>query len=389
MNKDEALSATLRALAPHDELLHSFLLRTMLTYDPTIKPVGVISDSGHWVEKPFVNGPQQHLFRNYSDHLLLETIDINKSINGRRENLFDSPTSYANSVGQVFFSTQKTVAYRKGREGIRYCIQCIREGISSFGYGYFRNFWYHSNSCLIHGRPLKEINSKNPKDTIRGVRKLLKGIEIKDSRSLVQLDSNIENTNISQSTNIMDRYYFPIKAAPCLLRVFGMWLLNNVSNFSEVHVKDIASKVISRHFFNQLELGDFKCREDFSIVYLLCSNYDPQLLEGFYAEYVDFFDIETGPRKQGILKEVYSKCRNQVCSECEYPRCPIEDKKNPPLIDNSQFDFKSLIARSYTLVRISQQGRPIARLCDNPWSPLKVEGVSISNNEFELITIEQ
>lgn len=55
MNKDNDLADTLRALAPYDESLHSFLLRTMFTYDPTIKPIGVISDSGYWLEKAFIH----------------------------------------------------------------------------------------------------------------------------------------------------------------------------------------------------------------------------------------------------------------------------------------------------------------------------------------------
>lgn len=45
-NFDFELAKLLRAQAPHDESIHSILIRTLLAYDPNVKPIGVISNSG-------------------------------------------------------------------------------------------------------------------------------------------------------------------------------------------------------------------------------------------------------------------------------------------------------------------------------------------------------
>ncbi|MBF4269471.1 hypothetical protein EAY71_21625, partial [Vibrio anguillarum] len=82
-NFDFELARLLRAQVPYDESIHSTLLRTLLAYDPNIKPIGVIGNSGMWMDAPFVQNGYEHLFYRYPDHVLLETIDMSLSVDGK------------------------------------------------------------------------------------------------------------------------------------------------------------------------------------------------------------------------------------------------------------------------------------------------------------------
>ncbi|MGK6781408.1 hypothetical protein MMF16_00025795 [Enterobacter hormaechei] len=88
-NFDFELAKLLRAQAPHDESIHSILIRTLLAYDPNVKPIGVISNSGFWKNAPFVHKGYEHLFYRYPDHVLLGTmIDGTLSVDGKDNSLF-------------------------------------------------------------------------------------------------------------------------------------------------------------------------------------------------------------------------------------------------------------------------------------------------------------
>ncbi|HCM0782740.1 TPA: hypothetical protein ACGUON_002653 [Vibrio vulnificus] len=101
---DFELAELLRKQVPNDESIHSTLLRTLLAYDPNIKPIGVIGISGLWMDAPFVQKQYQFLFYRYPDHVLLETIDTSLSVNGNHNCLFDNPAYYNYRVESTFFN---------------------------------------------------------------------------------------------------------------------------------------------------------------------------------------------------------------------------------------------------------------------------------------------
>lgn len=101
---DFELAELLRKQVPNDESIHSTLLRTLLAYDPNIKPIGVIGNSGLWMDAPFVQKQYQFLFYRYPDHVLLETIDTSLSVNGNHNCLFDNPAYYTYRVESTFFN---------------------------------------------------------------------------------------------------------------------------------------------------------------------------------------------------------------------------------------------------------------------------------------------
>lgn len=131
---DPALKQQLRELAPFDESIHSFLLRTQLCYDQNVKPIGVITSTGKWAIVPYANKELNHLFHRFADHQLLEAIDVSLSINGQGNTLFASPSFYVDRIEKTFFHNCKTSAGVGFTGNIRYCSDCIKEGIEKLGY---------------------------------------------------------------------------------------------------------------------------------------------------------------------------------------------------------------------------------------------------------------
>ncbi|MGO1298854.1 MAG: hypothetical protein ACTMIA_16390, partial [Vibrio sp.] len=150
---DFELAGALRERAPHDESLHSTLLRALWAYDPNAKPIGIIGNSGGWVNNPFIQKDYEHIFYRYPDHVLLEIIDMELSVNGKGNLLFDNPTNYTSQIKPTFFSGRRARMRATSNLDIRYCQYCIEEGIKKVGYGYFRYFWSASDKCLIHNQP--------------------------------------------------------------------------------------------------------------------------------------------------------------------------------------------------------------------------------------------
>lgn len=386
-NFDFELARLLREQVPHDESIHSTLLRTLLAHDPNIKPIGVISNSGMWIHNPFVQKGYGHLFYRYADHVLLETIDMNLSVDGKDNCLFDNPAYYTYRIESTFFSGRRSRERAMPPRGVRYCVSCIKEGINSVGYGYFRYFWDCSNVCLIHGQPLKELPELGFSKTLKAVKRLFSGKDCKHAITLKVQSEKVSNNYRKPSWDETGRYLFPIKFAPgCLMPVFARWIYDNYALFENITLRDFSEKVTHQYFvldplykryasrkaefFARYTRYNFNYRRDFAAIFLLCAEYESALLNSFMVNEVSLIGLELGPRKQGVLREIFAKRSERDCGTCTEKSCIMKTHQGTFNVDATELSRKKLYENSYTLARISMQGRPIRAAKESIWGAI-------------------
>ncbi|MCR9708944.1 hypothetical protein BC354_15805 [Vibrio cholerae] len=387
-NFDFELAKLLREQVPNDESIHSTLLRTLLAYDPNIKPIGVIGNSGMLVDAPFVQKGYEHLFYRYPDHVLLEMIDMSLSVDGKDNCLFDNPAYYTYRIQSTFFSGRRTRERASSSRRVRYCLDCIKESIDSVGYGYFRHFWYRSNVCLIHGHPLKEVPDWGFSKTLKAVKRLLNA---KDCKQAIVLKENIREAggyHRERSWNEMGKYLFPIKFAPgCLMPVFAKWVYNHYSKFEDTKLRGFAQKVTSQ-YQGYYDLYEFDYRRDFASIFLLCAEFEPELLHSFMINEVSLIGLELGPRKQGVLREIFAKHSVSDCGTCKEKSCIMKTHQGTFSVDATELNLKRLFENSYTLARISMQGRPIRTSKDSIWGAIDVSPDVIDKKFLEKVEFQ-
>jgi len=411
-NFDFELAKLLRAQAPHDESIHSILIRTLLAYDPNVKPIGVISNSGFWKNAPFVHKGYEHLFYRYPDHVLLEMIDGTLSVDGKDNSLFDNPAYYTYRIESTFFNGRRARSRIKSSmssKPVRYCLSCIEESIDSVGYGYFRHFWDCSNICLIHGQPLKELPEFGFSKTLKAVKRLLNARDCEHSTTLKIQPKKVNNSYRKPSWDETGRYLFPIKFAPgCLMPVFAQWVHSSYPQFENITLRDFAQKVTKQYlildrvydryafkrdeFFERYELYNFNYRKEFAGIFLLCAEFEPELLNSFMKNQVSLIGLELGPRKQGVIREVFAKHSMRDCSSCDENNCIMKTHKDIFNVDATQWNLKALFEHSYTLARVSMQGRPIKKSMDYIWGAIDVapeitDRKALKKVEFQLSEI--
>ncbi len=106
--------------------------------------------------------------------------------------------------------------------------------------------------------------------------------------------------------------------------------------------------------------------------YLLCSLEDPDVLSSFYLNNVEFLELYLGPRKEGVLKEIYSKSKKNKCSTCKFKFCTIQNGTTSKPLAREKISREFLFKNSYTLRKIAMQDRPIIIIGSEPWAPIDV-----------------
>lgn len=376
MNSSPEFIQLLRDQCPHDESLHSTLLRMLWAYDPHAKPIGVIGSSGNWIDRPFIQKEYEHIFYNYPDHVLLEIIDVDLSVNGKGNQIFDSPVSYTSEIKPTFFSGRRTRGRAPSNLDIRYCRFCIEEGIKKVGYGYFRHFWSFSDKCLIHGQTLEKLPDLHFNKSLKAIKKLLRGEELKHSLTVTGAHftpTRSRTLTRRQSWAALNKYFFPIKLAPgCLMSEFVYWIGENCSEFQNPDLKKLAWETFFNYFLLHREIHRFIFREDLAIVFMMCSSFEPEKLDKFFADNVTLIWLDLGPRKQGRLKEVFGKNKAISCVTCNKLSCHLHGTKEFSVVDPQKLSLQYLCENSYTLSRIVMQNRPIVSFGDSVWSVLDV-----------------
>lgn len=373
--------------APHDESLHSTLFRVLLSYDPNAKPIGIINKDGLWRCAPFIHRGYEHVFYRYPDHLLLEIIDIDLSLNGKGNSLFDHPANYTYKIEDTFFNgnSRNVVSRSIKSKKVRYCLSCIQESIESLGYGYFRHFWDRSTFCLIHERPLKELPALGFNNTVKEIRRILSG---RDCNKAYYIDSNDEKFSSESrgdaSNDMFVKYFFPIKFMFCLQEKFASWVRENTGNFTNSELSHLASKLKWIYLQECLDLTEFNYRRVFAYIYLLCSVFESRLLKQFYENNVELIRLELGPRKQNVLREIIGKNKSINCNSCNEKNCFLRNNSATTSLKLSELDFKFLLNNSYSLARLVMQGSKIASIGDDVWSPIDIYANTAENAAFEI-----
>lgn len=238
-----------------------------------------------------------------------------------------------------------------------------------------------SNSCLIHDHPLKELPELGFRNTLKNVKNILRGKEVELAVALLQVSHKSEEFKLNYTYNPMEEFFFPIKVASCLKITFAAWISNNFTKFRDPDLRSSAWALIQNYLFHNSEIKELSHREHIAALYLLCASLEPELLTDFYSGYVDFIGLELGLRRQGILREVYSKRRDANCDTCAFKFCVMKKLKTTFSICSSELNFKYLLQNSYMLARIAMQGRPIERLGNDAWSPLNLMPSSLSKDK--------
>lgn len=363
MSNESALANEFRSLVSYDESLQSHLIRRLLSYDPTAKPVGIISESGRWANAPFIQKDYEHLFHNYPDHLLLEMIDIERSIDGGGNLLFDDPSSYTSSIFSTFFSGRSNKRNVRSSTEIRYCQACIKESIEKVGYGYFRYFWNYSDKCLIHNQPIHYLPELGFNKAIEAVKEILlgrgheRGIPVTNGRNKLH---ESQRRGDGCGWNQDGKYYFPIKlAVGCLMDKFAEWVSVNSSSFENPDFKRFSQNASSAYLYDYNLIYEGLYRRDFARVYLLCASLEPAKIEEFFRENVTLVCLQLGPRKQGRLKEIFGKNKESNCNRCRDKSCSLRNEKELQVIDLTDINATYLVNNSYSLSRIVAQKRDI------------------------------
>ena len=381
-NVDLELAELLRKQVPHDESIHSTLLRTLLAYDPNIKPTGVIDNSGCWTGNPYVQKQYQFLFYRNPDHVLLETIDTGVSVDGEYNCLFDNPAYYTYRIDSTFFGGRRA---RAPSSKIRYCLPCIEESIDSVGYGYFRHFWNRSDLCLIHGQTLKVLPELGFAKTLKAVKLLFNAKDSGQAISLAKMPKVAAKYPSKRTWDKTGRYVFPIKFAPgCLMSAFAHWVNSNFSKFKNITLQDFARRVTGQ-YLKRYHLYTFDYRREFAGIFMLCAEYEPELLHSFMVNEVSLIGLELGPRKQGVLREIFAKHSTINCSTCKEKSCIMKAHQGTFSVDINGLTLKNLFESSYTLTRICMQDRPIKISNNSIWGAIDVSPEITNSKASEAI----
>ncbi|MCC4265175.1 hypothetical protein LL240_12040 [Oceanimonas baumannii] len=270
-------------------------------------------------------------------------------------------------------------------------MSCIEESIDSVGYGYFRHFWDRSNLCLIHGQPLKELPELGFAKTLKAVKRLFNAKDCKQAIEVIGLTKKPKVTakySPKPAWNETGRYLFPIKFAPgCLMPAFAKWVHNNYSNFENTTLRDFAQKVTGQ-YRGYYYLYEFDYRRDFAGILMLCAEYEPELLHSFMVNEVSLIGLELGPRKQGVLREIFAKHSRSDCSTCAEKSCIMKAHQSTFRVDVTELNLKRLFENSYTLARISMQGRPIRTSKDSIWGAIDVAPEVADSKAFKKVEFQ-
>lgn len=370
MNNEIKLADLLNEQVPHDESFHSYLLRTQLILEPSALPVGVIGKCGRLIDPPFAHREVEHLFKAHPDHVLLEIMDVDKSIDGRGNQLFDNPSSYAGNIETTFFHGNERRRRIRGYRNIRYCIHCIVDGIEKVGYGYLRHFWYRSNRCFIHNQPLKLLPELGFRNALNALKGILRAQEHESAILIGENSAEPPSLDYKNPVSLMTKFIFPIKFSPCVMRPFASWILMNAQYLDDPDIRNSAYNA-ARGILCQ-QKGILRYKEYISFVFLYCASNIPDLLCQFFFDCIDFVGLELGPRYQGFLKEVMAKKKNVNCQNCSNRDCALNGNVKTFSVCSTEMNMQYMMQHSYTLTRVAMQGRPIRLTGHMPWSPIDV-----------------
>lgn len=203
--------------APNDEYLQSYIFRKLLVHGETDFS-SVLTKNGMWKLNIETNINQQHIFKRTPEKHLIHLVKSNYKDHINCS--FHHNAFYYLELYKQAFIQNETASYinrfkftylRKNHLQIYFCETCIKNSISHYGYGYFKNSWFNAKSCKIHNVPLSYLSETSENKSAELIREILSGIKPKTSHE--------NTTNEIKTIQSKPIQYFNYPLSPCLLQL--------------------------------------------------------------------------------------------------------------------------------------------------------------------------
>jgi hypothetical protein len=136
-----------------DETLHSFIFRVCLV-NGNEKLADITDTKTLWRKNLQLNTKIMQYFTEYNDHDLL-TLMRNSEQAKQDTKIFSNPVQHMSDIKRLLRKEPPKKWARPGGQ-LKYCIDCIKNSIREFGFGYFKSPWHAevSGYCFIHKKSL-------------------------------------------------------------------------------------------------------------------------------------------------------------------------------------------------------------------------------------------
>ncbi|MGS0826800.1 hypothetical protein ACVBIO_13400 [Shewanella sp. 0m-8] len=202
---------------PLDESIQSYILRKLIVNGESDFST-VLDGSGQWLVdfqlnthqlSYFTNEDEQHLYTLVRDHYCGMT----------KAHPRESPLHIKELVASIFYGQHnfthyddldREASFLRKKFKAKFCIECLKDSLSQYGYGYFKSSWYYDIICGVHHAPLLIMNTSNSIESNNAFRQIIRG-ELPPNHAVAEAKHKEMNL---YSDDIFHSY-----TTPCLLEL--------------------------------------------------------------------------------------------------------------------------------------------------------------------------
>ena len=299
-----------------DELLHSFIIRTLSRHGYVRECSSILSKTG-WVTRPSIPNNCVWLFSLKAQPELV-TYFANVLGNKYLGNIFDSPLYAIHSFKKLFVigkSFQKSNSCALSIQ-IKYCEHCFKKQIKEYGVTYFKHQWLSQSVCESHSIPLSYFQSTDELTCYNFVLSPL--AQSLDATKKINNANTIHTSDISDFTTLKRKYKF----APCAKLKLTNFFLNNIPFFKADFFNQVSEDTFrvlsSLHYLQNATSGNKLSEHD----KVLLKYYDklikisPGIIELFISHGLAESQLTYIDDEIGVFTTTLYKDPNKHCSTC-------------------------------------------------------------------------
>jgi hypothetical protein len=284
-----------------DESIHSLIYRTHVI-NGLSDFSNIISTQGHWHGSPHILKDTLQFYDPIDDSLFLKLLRDFGLGEVERE-VFKNPFSYVEDLEKFFGCYKGVNKTKKPTSIIAYCLECIRESIVLYGFGFFHITWHANSHCFKHKTILSRISFSSRTESIKNIATILRGEHPEKYSTPTYSSFSFHDWRDYRKAKIINFY------APCLVDKFQQFILNKrkksktilgMNYSSEYHV---TNRYVMVHIYNYLKKNQ------------------PKLFKNYWNRYVKEIEVNTGVFNQRKIKEDLYKFANSDCSMCRVYDC--------------------------------------------------------------------
>ena len=303
-------------LQPKDESIQSFIFRVSINSGYLSIPAdiqNILDSTGYWRRIPKIDRLRQHLFQDFEERLLANLVKSNY-VTAEDCGLFANPIGYISILKYVFFNGG-ACDIRAGKYKIKYCLDCIKESIYKYGFGYFPVHWLNTSYCAVHQSFLHCVKSKTRAESFAAIQYILKGMKPPDYTSCCDIE---DSCNI-YGDNVRNVDLFKVKFAPCLKAALLHWLRKHLREIDDATARRAhlqTSDMLLRQFV--CTSGLYKKVNDIVIERLFVAmqpKYNEQL-KSFLVNNAEIIRIKCGIKNVVNLTEQLAITKGNTCGSC-------------------------------------------------------------------------